>query len=262
MRQFSKKKNKFVSNVTRLSEIPELIPGQVLIAVDDNKILDSKLMPYVNRTTRIPWVSDYDIAANMGALKTCPGTTDLIALGITVPLWADLRCRMSPNGGVDAELNVVRDSEESAAGLIQPFDFNQTGQCPWTDLRDKEIEKSSYLKLVSPFYIKTPKGYSSLIMGHPMFPRKEFDVIAGVVNTDSYHTMNVVMNVRTSSEFYVAQGTPIAQVLIYKRADNIKEIIEGDESVHHILKNRGFGGPWAPIWRKGKYKREQRRWDR
>jgi dUTPase len=260
MRRFSEKKNKFISNISRIGEIPELEPGQILIAVDENKILDTDIMPYANRGVKIPWVNNHEAA--QGPIKTCPGTTDLIALGVTVPLWADLRCRMSPDGGIEAEFNIVRENQFAAAGMIQPFDFNQTGTCPWTDLREKPIEKSNYLKLVSPFYVKTPKGYSSLIIGNPMYPRKEFDVIPGIVNTDQYHTMNVVLNVRTASEFYVAQGTPIAQVIVYKRSDNIKEIIEGDETVHRALYGRGFGGPWAPVWRKGKYKREQRRWDR
>lgn len=261
MGRYLNKKKKFIKDVSRISEIPNIEPGQIIVAVENNRMLDSTIMPYSNRNSKVPWIADYDNGP--GAIKTCPGTTDLANLGVTFPLWADFRCRMGPSGNLEYELNIVTEQYPSqVAGLIQEFTFGQTGPCPWTELRDKSIEQSGYLKLVSPYYIKTPKGYSVLITGHPMYPRKEFVVVPGIVNTDSYHTVNVVLNVLTPNEFYVAQGTPIAQVIVFKRSDNVKEIIEGDESVHALLGQRGFGGPWVPRWRKGKYKREQRRWDR
>lgn len=244
-----------------MGDIPELNPGQVLVAVEDNRMLDDgTIMPYVNRSTKVPWIWDYN--EGNGPIKTCPGTTDLAQLGITIPLWADFRCRMMPDGGLECELNVLKIRDNQIVGRIEPFSYGQTGSCPWTELRDKDVAKANYLKLVSPFYIKTPRGYSTMIVGHPMYPRKEFSVVPGIVNTDSYHTMNVVINVLTPQEFYVAQGYPIAQAIVFKRNDNVREILEGDSSVHELLSHRGFGGPWPPVWRKGKYKREQRRWDR
>lgn len=261
MGRYLNKKNKFVKNVSRIGDLPNLKPGQIIIAVENNKMLDSSVMPYANRGTKVPWVWDYN--DSQAPIKTCPGTTDLAHLGVTFPLWADFRCRMGPEGRLEYELNIAREEmTPQVAGLIQGFEYTQTGSCPWTELRDKSIERSEYLKLVSPFYVKTPKGYSVLITGHPMYPRKEFVIVPGIVNTDSYHTVNVVLNVLTPEEFYIAQGTPIAQFIVFKRSDNVKDVIEGDESVYKILGHRGFGGPWPPKWRKGKYKREQRRWDR
>jgi dUTPase len=261
MGRYLNKKKKFVKDVSRLSDIPNLEPGQIIVAVENNRMLDSAVVPYLNKNSKVPWIWDY--GDGPGAIKTCPGTTDLAHLGVTFPLWADFRCRMGPEGNLEYELNIAReDNSPGVAGLMQEFTFGQTGPCPWTDLRDKSIEQAGYIKIVSPYYIKTPKGYSILITGHPMYPRKEFVVVPGIVNTDSYHTVNVVLNVLTPNEFYVAQGTPIAQVIVFKRSDNVKEIIEGDESVYRLLSHLGFGGPWPPKWRKGKYKREQRRWDR
>lgn len=259
MGRYSSKKRKFIKNVSRYGELPELEPGQIIVAVENNRMLDSQIMPFTNRDSKIPWIWDYD--GGPGEIRTCPGTTDLAHLGITFPIWADFRCRMGPEGNLEYQLNVANDPSE-VAGLIQEFGFGQTGHCPWTDIRDKTIEKTNYLKLVTPYYIKTPKGYSVMIVGHPMYPRKEFVVVPGVVNTDSYHTVNVVLNVLTPHEFYIAQNTPIAQIIVFKRSENTKEIIEGDTSVYKILSHRGFGGPWGPVWRRGKYKREQRRWDR
>lgn len=261
MGHYSNKKKKFVRDARRMGDLPELSPGQLIISVEDNSILDDEtIMPYINRSSKVPWIWEYNDGP--GPIKTCPGTTDLAQLGVTIPLWADFRCRMSPDGGLECDLNVMKTSEEQTVGRIEPFTYDQTGSCPWTELRDKAISTANYLKIVSPFYFKTPRGYSTMIIGHPMYPRSEFAVVPGVVNTDSYHTMNVVLNVLTPKEFYVAQGYPIAQAIVFKRSDNPREIIEGDSSVHKLLKHRGFGGPWPPQWRKGKYKREQRRWDR
>jgi dUTPase len=109
----------------------------------------------------------------------------------------------------------------------------------------------------------TPRGYSSIITGSLMNPRPEFDIIPGIVNTDYYHTLNVIMNVLTDKEFYISQGTPIAQVTFFKRSDNVSKMYVGGDSVFRTISTRGFGGPLAPLedWRRGKYRREQRKWD-
>ena len=191
-------------------------------------------------------------------------STNVAETGITIPLWADLRVRPSLDGHYfEAEFNVQQPHPNARAGKIEPFGFNQTGACPFTERRDKSVQGANYLKLVSPWNVRTAKGYSVMITSSLVNPRPEFDVVAGVVNTDYYHTVNVVLNVLTDRPFYIAQGTPIAQLIIFKRKDNANSLIFGDEGLFHAHEGLGFGGPWVPSFkRKGKYRREQRRWDR
>lgn len=254
---------KFLTGLTRVGQVPKLKPHEILVMPEHDSLLDSDIIsPIINKNYDDWWIDNLD--SNRGIVH-CPGVTDVMHTGITLRLWGDLRCRPSPDGmRMETEFNISSSYQNQSAGSIEPFEFEATGACPYTDRRDESIKRANYVKLVTPFYIRTAKGYSSMISGSHINPRPEFDVVTGMVNTDYYHTINVVMNVLTDKPFYVAQGTPIAQIIVFKRNDNIKTLLWGDENLYRAHRGRGFGGPWVPLngWRKGKYKREQRRWDR
>ena len=243
-------------------DVPKLKPNEVLFMPERNgMVVTDVTRPILNRNFKEWWTHRLDEDKN---LKYCPGVSDVAETGITIPLWADLRVRPSLDGHYfDAEFNVTQPDPNGRAGKIEPFGFNQTGACPFTERRDKSVQGANYLKLVSPWNVRTAKGYSIMITSSLVNPRPEFDVVAGVVNTDYYHTVNVVLNVLTDKPFHIAQGTPIAQLIIFKRKDNANSLIFGDEGLFHAHEGLGFGGPWVPSFkRKGKYRREQRRWDR
>ena len=256
------KDSKLISNVVRLRDIPKPKPGEILIMPESNKMLDSDIIPYTNVNNRVDWVAN--IPKTEGSYRSCPGGTDLMAFGLTIPMWADFRCRPSVDGtSLHAEFAIGSMLENQYAGRIDPFQYTQTFQCPYTEVREKSIEKVEYLKLVNPFLFRTAKGYSTIITGSLLNPSPEFDVIPGIVNTDYYHTLNIVINVKQNKEFYISKGTPIAQLIVVKRSENIKSIILGDESVFKLHKDLGFGSVWSPgSWRRGKYKKEQYKWDK
>lgn len=225
-------------------------------------MLDSDIVPFLNFNRKEDWVVNIE-KNTPGSYRTCPGGTDLMQLGLTIPLWGDIHIRPSMDKKmIEAEFNIERENDGQHAGMIDNFMQEQTGKCPYTDRRKSTIEKTQYLKLVNPFMFKTPKGYSTLITGSQLNPRKEFDVISGVVNTDYYHTCNVVLNVLVDDYFMIERGTPIAQMFVFKRSENIKHLYIGDETVHGLHKRLGFGGPLKlGRWKRGKYKKEQRLWD-
>ena len=259
MNYSKRKRQKLVSGIKRYGDIPKLKPNQILVVPESNFIHDSDVFPYLNSINRVDWITQHK---GDGSVRTCPGTTDLMQMGITIPLWADLRIRPGLNGMLEAQFNIGEIPDDMRAGRIEPFTYEQTGKCPYTDKRDKGVEKMQYLKLVSPYMIKTAKGYSSLITDVLVAPGVGYEVVPGVVNTDYYHTVNVVLNVLVNKEIYIPRGTPIAQITTYKRTDNIREMLIGDEEVFDLMRRRGFGGPWLPgIWRRGKYKKEQYSWD-
>lgn len=261
--KFSKRNIDYVSNVTRMSQVPNLKPGELLIMPESNFMIDSDIVPYANFNTKTPWIVNID-KDTKGSYRSCPGGTDLMQLGVTIPLWADLHIRPSMDGKmIDAQFNIEQEHPGQYAGLIDHFAYHQTGECPFTQRRNGKIQQAQYLKLVNPFMFKTPKGYSTLITGSPLNPRPEFDIIPGVVNTDYYHTCNVVVNVLTDKEFTIERGTPIANLFVFKRNENTKRLYFGDESVFELHRRLGFGGVWRlGKWKRGKYKKEQRVWDK
>ena len=260
--KFSRSNVKHVTNVSRMGQVPKLKVGEMLIMAEDDYMLDSEIVPYTNKNNKTKWVMNIP-PETRGSYRSCPGGTDLMQLGITIPLWADLHIRPSiHNGAVEAEFNISRERDNQLAGMIDPFMFDQTGPCPFTERRNPKVGKAQYLKLVNPFMFKTPRGYSTLITGSMLNPQPEFDIIPGVVNTDYYHTCNVVVNVLTDKEFIIERGTPIAQMIVFKRKDNIKTLYMGDHTVTHLHRRLGFGGVWQlGKWKRAKYKKEQYKWD-
>jgi dUTPase len=260
--KFSKQSINYVSDVSRMSQVPTLNPGEMLIMAESNFMIDSDIVPYANFDKKTSWIVNID-KDTQGSYRSCPGGTDLMKLGVTIPLWSDLHIRPSMDGkAIDAEFNLEQERPGKYAGLIDRFMYSQTGECPFTDKREDKVKQAQYLKLVTPFMFKTPKGYSTMITGSPLNPSAEFDVIPGIVNTDYYHTCNVVLNILTDKEFTIERGTPIANLTVFKREDNIKNVYIGDESVFELHRRLGFGGVWRlGRWKRGKYKKEQRAWD-
>ena len=257
-------KDKGISFITGKSpgDVPKLKPNEVLLMPERNGMVYSdETRPIINRYSREWWTHKLDNDKN---LKFCPGVTDVAEMGITIPLWADIRIRPTPdNSYMQAEFNLEQRDPNGRAGKVEPFGISQTGVCPFTERRDKSVQNTNYLKLVSPWNVRTAKGYSVLLTSSLVNPRPEFDIVSGIINTDYYHTVNVVLNVLTDKPFYIAQGTPIAQMIVFKRKDNASKILFGDEDLYQAHEGLGFGGPWVPSFaRRGKYRREQRRWDR
>lgn len=68
------------------------------------------------------------------------------------------------------------------------------------------------------FEVITPKGYSSLFL-HPLNrPELPFHTLAGIVDTDGYNLpVNFPFVIRQDFEGIIPAGTPIAQVIPFKR---------------------------------------------
>lgn len=89
------------------------------------------------------------------------------------------------------------------------------------------LEKNSNLpiyKIINPFRIKTPNGYSCLFTSPLNNKDDRFEIISGIVDTDQFETeinFPIVINGDKYSELdtIIERGTPIAQVIPFKRED-------------------------------------------
>lgn len=99
----------------------------------------------------------------------------------------------------------------------------------------KKQQMGSICKLLNPWIIKTPPGYSCLFV--PPLHREfdKFSILPGIVDTDTFHrTVNFpfVMNKNyLHSKFVVEKGTPVVQIIPFKRDDwnmDIKKIDKKD----------------------------------
>jgi len=74
-------------------------------------------------------------------------------------------------------------------------------------------------KWTNPWSIKTPMGYSCLFQPPAHNPNPWFEILKGVVDTDVYTAgVNLPFVLKnTTQEFMIPAGTPIAQVIPFKR---------------------------------------------
>ena len=88
--------------------------------------------------------------------------------------------------------------------------------------KNSKENKLPFYKILNPFHIKTPKGYSCLFI--PPLNNKDdrFEIISGIVDTDIFQTeINFPFFVNTdkypSLETTIQRGTPYVQVIPFKR---------------------------------------------
>jgi hypothetical protein len=151
-------------------------------------------------------------------IKKCMPVFDAIAAGYIITSPADIYVSLEdivlPNGKTKS----VQRYAWSNADLITFHPIEQALNHPMQNGLD-------YPKFMNPWAIKTPKGYSTLFV-QPFHRESVFTIMPGIVDTDKYFgTINFpfVMN-DTSFVGFIPKGTPLAQVIPFKRESWVKKI--------------------------------------
>ena len=210
-------------------------PGEIRFTPMDNRMME--MPPFVNSVTNPPsWFKR--VQKGNGSLRACAGTIDFLAAGVTLPLWTNYYFRLDPTG---KDWEMMGDDMAPMAGvnMANAFPHQSTGSCPMTSIR--EVETGSYPKLVNPWRMETAPGWSVLILPVYWEPNPNYDVVPAIVHTDFYHTANIVLNIKTNQEFMVKFGTPMAQIIPFKRSEDFEKITFRDEKDFKYVATRGFG---------------------
>ena len=138
--------------------------------------------------------------------KKCVPLLDGMSSGYIIPLWADVMVEQQNNESVifwRTKSDIFDVHGESAKKIIPPAGYDQ--------------KVYRYMNCWIP---ETPRGYSCLVispLGHNDLP---FKAIPAVVDTDK-STLELVfpMWVKTGFEGIVEKGTPLVQIIPFKRDD-------------------------------------------
>lgn len=276
MRPFSKKRSVVSADI--FDDIPTPQPNELLAIPVSNTLWHPDVAVHKCREKYPEWYKE--ATGGTSGLKRCYGLGDYMRVGYTVPLWAKLDIRLpisKLDNGWDARYDIINSSTYELETIDEKqlydhfsrqvllgnqFPAEQAGKCPVATVRSRS--ESSYIKLTNPWLFKTAPGYSTLFI-HPQWePNNNYTVMGGVVNTDYYHHCNVVLNITSSSEFSIKEGTPMMHAIPFKRSDGIKnsELIKGDERMHKILDGLGFNNVHRSTNWEGGYKHEQSKMDK
>jgi hypothetical protein len=232
-------------------------PGQIRFTPIDNRLME--MPPFVNSVSNPPsWFKK--IHKNYGSLRTCAGTVDYLATGVTIPLWTNVYCRPRPDG-LGWEYGSDEMSPQAGFGVISGFPFESTGSCPMTQVRG--IETSDFPKIMNPWRIETAPGWSTMMIPLAWEPNNDYSIVPAVVHTDFYHTMNLVLNITASEEFYIKFGTPMMHLIPFKRSEDFNEVLFNDESHFKYVATKGFGmGHISPrLHTSAPYRKERKKVD-
>lgn len=136
---------------------------------------------------------------------------------------------------------IVRWDKESNSSYFQWSDSPGVGfQAHWQadNYPTNRKHKNDFPKFGNTWSIKTPFGYSVYITS-PIHHDLPFKTLEGVVDTDTYVNPILFPFVLKEEKWegVISAGTPIAQVIPFKRQSWVHEIVTGEKAREQYLKN-------------------------
>ena len=190
----------------------------------------SKALPKWYKDAGLYLSGDKDYTTTQLTFKGCPAILDSMLQGYILPLWTDIY--VEPTGGINEghpllggrsvpkfscgqtnRAQVVESQHPDASRSFEPF--KEMSTCPVT------------FKFNSPWILKTPKDYSMLCIP-PMNNRdSRFEAVAGIICSDEFTTyINIPFIWKAPSDYegIIKQGTPLVQMIPFKREEFKQEI--------------------------------------
>lgn len=154
-------------------------------------------------------------------VKKCAPSLDAISAGYIVPLWADIQVDVGSDGNPEVAWSPQAPvfsiwNPEQSNGFEVPDEYNPL-----------------FFKYLHGWIIKTPPGYSSMIV-HPVgYQNLPFKAISGFVDTDLLDTdINTPIVFKRGFTGIIEKGTPMFQVIPVKRDAWESEFEEQTEKQH------------------------------
>jgi hypothetical protein len=169
-------------------------------------------------------------------IKKCIPVFDSITSGYIIFSAMDIKVSSLENGSYYIEwpntFNII--SNKVSTDPIQFHDFDQLTEYPFLEKRDRVP------KFINPWGIKTPRGYSVFVTT-PMHRKLPFEILPGIVDTDKNHApINFPFLFKEKNwNGFIPSGTPIAQIIPFKR-DSWKMKIEEKEEDKKISLQQVF----------------------
>jgi hypothetical protein len=161
--------------------------------------------------------------STMSTIKKCMPVFDAITGGYIITTYCDVWVKQKPNipDGVfpdeSIKISQFKTQPEFEWPSFKPLEWHAIEQAKTHPLRGEH--DLNFPKWTSPWSIKTPPGYSILFV-QPMHRESVFTILPGIVDTDKYDApvnFPFVLNNANKFEGLIPAGTPIAQVIPFKR---------------------------------------------
>jgi len=159
---------------------------------------------------------------NAKTVKRCIPFLDALSDGFIIPLWADMWIKAQ-----DGDLTIEFPDSFTYHSSIESHSFDQVNGYPLSETKYGKIP----LKFTNPWLIQTDPGYSVLFTNPLNHMQDKIKIIDGIVDTDTYYNNVNFPFVFTGEdgEYFFEKGTPLVQVIPFKREDYVLEVGVLDE---------------------------------
>lgn len=219
--------------INYFEDIPKPKKNEIVIVPSDNRLMS--IPPYLGRKQLPSWWKD--LPKDKSSIRRCQGTYDFTTAGFIIPLWCDVTIRPDSTGKRFEFKTSNYDDEFQFR--VEGFEKASTTGCPIS--KYNKVETGQFPKLATPWRYYTPKGVSLISLPILYEPNENYTIVPGIVHTDFYNQINVVINVLTDKEFTIPAGTPIQHMIPYHRHRDFKRIIWGNESMMRFIRGNGMG---------------------
>ena len=169
-----------------------------------------------------PKVGDWIKEFTGHTIKKCPAVVDYFAEGYVIPLWSDILIQKHGD-------NIHWENNKLDIGIIEFHNFQQAPTYHY-----KEGDYRHPLKFISPWWFKTPPGYSTLFLQPQLHPQDNYTLFPGIVETDSFHQINFPAVWHTEGDTILKRGIPFLHVIPFKR-EKIKNVNRFAEAEDHDM---------------------------
>ena len=157
-------------------------------------------------------------------VKQCPPFLEAMTCGYIIPLAGDVTFEMEASGSL---------RYTSQGDLV---DTQHPAQ-----VRGSPIQNALVVKFRNPWIVKTPAGYSTLFVPPLNQFRHPFQVLAGLVETDTYyrqvHFPSLCL-MRPGQTVTLKRGTPIAQAIPIHRGEWTSQAVTSDLAARERLEQQ------------------------
>jgi len=209
-----------------MSEIKMTFVATVKGMTLDNKIKPQRIKSFYpdwlkQMPFKIEQKGEYNEPTNLLTAKSCPSFIHWFQNGYVIPAWADMRIQYNPATGtwywrIGREMNSYSVDIHHDKQLLDHTEVKFLGRTA-----------SKVFKLVCPWRLITPSGYSVYQM--PMFYHfnNEWVTMPGIIDTDVWHEINQqILYFGNGQEVFIKKGSPLAHYIPFKREKSAIEIRE------------------------------------
>lgn len=158
----------------------------------------------------------------LGNIKICLPAMDYINSGYIVHNSYELELEVGlKNFRDDLRIRTARtikeQDHESSIYARKALAVYYENACPVVNEGKKQ---RAYFKIKTAWGIKTPPGYSCLVMQPFYLNESRFTILPGIIDTDTYHLpIPLVGYLNARETIRITPGTPLLQVIPFKRDD-------------------------------------------